>query len=155
VQATTEALLVAFWRMSRTLKRSHTGPIEPALWWVLHTLACDGPGRLSELAAHLQLDLSTVSRHVRALEDAGYLERTTDPNDRRATVISMTDKGTDALEEAGRARAEHLDTVLARWSERDLRTLRRLLDRLADDLNAHLDADLEADLVNDTVGTPE
>lgn len=137
VQATTEALLVAFWRMGRVLKRSHAGPLDPALLWVLHAVACDGPLRLSELAGHLHLDLSTVSRHVRALEDAGYLERTADPDDRRATRISITAKGTQIFDEAKDARAKQLDEVLTRWPKRDLETFERLLGRLADDLEQY------------------
>jgi DNA-binding MarR family transcriptional regulator len=134
VQATTEALLVAFWRMGRALKRSHQGPLEPALLWVLHAIACDGPMRLSELATHLRLDLSTVSRHVRALEDAGFLQRTPDKDDRRATQISISDKGTKIFDEGRKAQAVRVEQALVQWSEDDLQTLERLLSRLATEL---------------------
>lgn len=124
---------MAFWRMGRALKRSH-GPLEPALLWVLHATACEGPLRLSDLASLLQLDLSTVSRHVRTLEDAGYLERTPDKDDRRATQISISDKGTHILDEGRAAQVDRIDTALAGWADSDRKTLERLLSRLANEL---------------------
>lgn len=133
VQATNEDLLVAFWRMGRALKRSH-GPLEPALLWVLHATACEGASRLSELAGRLQLDLSTVSRHVRTLEDAGYLERTPDKDDRRATQISISAKGTRILDEGRAAQVALLDSALTKWTENERQTLERLLGRLANEL---------------------
>ena len=134
VESTNDALLVAYWRMGRALKRSYQGPLEPAMIWVLHATACEGSTRLSDLATRLQLDLSTVSRHVRALEDAGYLERTPDKDDRRATRISISAKGTQVLDESRAAQVERLEAVLAGWTERDRGTLERLLGRLADHL---------------------
>ncbi|MBM7791113.1 MarR family winged helix-turn-helix transcriptional regulator [Tenggerimyces flavus] len=133
MQAKNEDLLVAFWRMGRALKRSH-GPLEPALLWVLHATACEGPSRLSDLAGRLQLDLSTVSRHVRTLEDAGYLERTPDKDDRRATQISISAKGTRILDEGRAAQVELLDSALTKWTESDRKNLERLLGRLANEL---------------------
>jgi DNA-binding MarR family transcriptional regulator len=143
VEGTNDALLVAYWRMGRALKRSYQGnqgnqgnhgPLEPALLWVLHATACEGAMRLSDLATRLQLDLSTVSRHVRALEDAGYLERTPDKDDRRAMRISISDKGSQVLDEGRAAQRETLEKALATWTERDRTTLERLLGRLADHL---------------------
>jgi len=49
--------------------------------------------RVSELAGCMGLDASTASRHVRHLEDGGYLARTGDPGDRRASRVRLTPKG--------------------------------------------------------------
>jgi DNA-binding MarR family transcriptional regulator len=131
-----ETLLVALMRLVRLVKRGNDAPIEPALHYVLHTVACSGPTRLSDLAGQVQLDVSTVSRHVRALETSGYLERASDPDDRRAALVSVTETGNRVLEEAAARRRARLDAVLAQWPADDVHTLERLLDQLAKDLEA-------------------
>ncbi|MEQ7006492.1 MarR family transcriptional regulator [Actinopolymorpha sp. B17G11] len=131
---TPEALLVALMRMIRLIKRTQPTAIEPALQYVLYTVNCAGPLRLSDLAEQVQLDVSTVSRHARALETSGYLQRTVDPDDRRAAHLSVTNAGRQVLDDAFARRRANLDAALADWPEGDLHTLERLLNRLADDL---------------------
>ncbi|GAA2755758.1 MarR family transcriptional regulator [Actinopolymorpha rutila] len=131
-----EILLVALMRLVRLVKRGNDAPIEPALHYVLHTVACSGPTRLSDLAGQVQLDVSTVSRHVRALETSGYLGRASDPDDRRAALVSVTEIGNRVLEEAAARRRARLDAVLSQWPADDVHTLERLLDQLAKDLEA-------------------
>lgn len=132
----TEALFVAIARMVRLLKRVPGTSIDPALQYVLHAISGREPLRLSDLAALVQLDVSTVSRHARALEDVGYVLRTVDPDDRRASLLSTTEAGRQVLEEIFDRRRALLDTALAAWSEEDRRDLARLLTRLSDDLDS-------------------
>jgi DNA-binding MarR family transcriptional regulator len=131
---TSEALLIALMRTLRLVKRVHEQSVEPSQVWLLHTLACAGPVRLSELAGRLHLDASTVSRQVRALEGSGHIERTTDPDDRRATLLTVTGSGRQVLQESFDRRRARLAEVLEDWPRDDLATLERLLTRLADTL---------------------
>lgn len=48
---------------------------------------------LNELADQLHLDKSTVSRTVETLVNNGLVDRTIPKNNRRTTLISLTDKG--------------------------------------------------------------
>ena len=131
------ALATLFFRLARALKPASTGdPVEGPVLVVLHQLASTGPTRLSDLAGALGLDASTVSRHVRALEAAGYLTRTEHPADRRAALLSVSPAGSAACEAAVTRRAARLDTALAGWSATDRQALTTLLDRLASDLAA-------------------
>ena len=52
-----------------------------------------GQSSVTELAAALELDKSTLSRTVDGLVQAGLLDRTTDPTSRRQQVIRLTEKG--------------------------------------------------------------
>ena len=103
---------------------------------LLKTLLCHGPMRLSALAAELELDASTVSRHVRQLEDRGLLERADDPDDRRASRVTVSAHGRSCLENAANSRRAMIATVLERWSDADREQLRLLLNRFHDDLVA-------------------
>jgi DNA-binding MarR family transcriptional regulator len=52
-----------------------------------------GRTSVTELAALLELDKSTMSRTVDAMCRAGLLDRETDPDNRRQQVISLTEEG--------------------------------------------------------------
>src|SRR6266542_2452096 len=104
--------------IARRLKpRATDSRLDPASVWVLHYVEAQAPLRVSELAKCMDLDSSTVSRHIRHLEENGYLSRTDDPDDRRATRIGLTDAAT------------------ADWSEADRETLKTLMTRLADSID--------------------
>lgn len=122
--------------ITRRLKpRPIDSRLDPASVWVLHYVAAQAPLRVSELAKCLELDASTVSRHIRNLEENGYLSRTGDPDDRRATRIGLTDRGRAVLEESMRARVAIIDAATADWSEADLQNLTKLMTRLADSID--------------------
>jgi DNA-binding MarR family transcriptional regulator len=101
----------------------------------LKVLATCGAMRLSSLATALELDASTVSRHVKQLEDRGYLGRTTDPDDGRASQITVTDEGRDALVAHVARRKEFITKALAGWSAAERESLRDILDRFNKELN--------------------
>jgi DNA-binding MarR family transcriptional regulator len=89
-----------------------------------------GALRLSELADTVQIDLSTASRQVAALEQAGWMTRDRDPEDRRAWRVRLTPDGERVLIANKRARQEALRDALADWSEDERQTFGRLLGRL-------------------------
>ena len=91
---TGQDLVVALLGVGRRLKaRLPQGHIDPAMMFVLHQIQANGSLRVSELAGCMGLDASTASRHVRNLEDGGYLARTGDPGDRRASRVRLTPRG--------------------------------------------------------------
>lgn len=103
-------------------------------WAVLVPLQQDGDRRCSALAHHLGVDVSVASRQIAVLERLGYVERRPDPQDGRASLISLAPAGAEALAAARDLRAEWSLTALADWDEADARLLTGLLDRLVSDL---------------------
>lgn len=122
------------------LKRQAGEREDPATVFLLRHVRAATPRRVSDLACSSRLDVSTVSRHVRQLEDAGLLTRTEDPDDGRASRLQITEPGRLMLERALGARADALTAGMAGWSSADRETLTSLLSRLASTLNAHRDA---------------
>src|SRR3954469_17428042 len=92
-----------------------------------------GPLRVSDVGQHLAVDLSVASRQVRALIDAGYVEKQPDPDDARATLLSTTDDGRRVLEESHRRMVHAFGRVLEDWSDEDIASLAGSLERLRDD----------------------
>ncbi|MGH3532744.1 MAG: MarR family winged helix-turn-helix transcriptional regulator [Mycobacterium sp.] len=93
--------------------------------------------RLTELAARAQLSLAATSELVNDLAALGYLTRRPDPDDGRAKLIDLSDRGRRLLADAG----DRVADIEARWAQaagaRDFAhmcaTMQRLLDRIAPD----------------------
>jgi DNA-binding MarR family transcriptional regulator len=96
-------LRVALARLSRRLRRHELAGLTPTQLAALATIGKTGPMRLGDLAAAEGIAPSTLTRLVTALEDSGYVQRTADPSDARASTLAITAHGQEALE---RIRAE-------------------------------------------------
>jgi DNA-binding MarR family transcriptional regulator len=102
---------------------------------VLHHVQLKGSLRVSALAEGLGVDISTASRQVRQLEAGRFLDRTGDPDDRRAFQVRLTRRGRAALDQAMRARAVVVDRATADWPDNDRAALTTLMTRLAESLD--------------------
>ena len=91
-------LRVALARLSRRLRRHELAGLTPTQLAALSTIGKTGPMRLGDLAAAEGIAPSTLTRLVTALEDSGYVRRTADPSDARASTLAITAHGQDALE---------------------------------------------------------
>jgi DNA-binding MarR family transcriptional regulator len=108
--------------------------LDRPLYGILGRLQAAGPQRTSDIATHLGVGISTVSRQIAQLETEGLVQRGSDPSDRRATIIGLTEKGAQLVARLRAARREFLSGVLDDWSPTDIDDLGRLLERLTDDL---------------------
>jgi DNA-binding MarR family transcriptional regulator len=121
-------------------------PVEPhrsldrAAYVILRHLDEAGPQNVSALAARLNLDGSTVTRQVGAMEREGLIAREADPSDGRGTVVSATASGLRRMSMVRLARAELYDEMLASWTEADRADLATLLTRLNEALSARTQA---------------
>ncbi|HEX2903583.1 MAG TPA: MarR family transcriptional regulator [Jatrophihabitans sp.] len=104
---------------------------------ILGTLSNHGPSRLSAVADKCGFDQSTASRQVSALEQAGLLERTTDPDDRRAVVLKASPKGKRLLQRLEIGRRKRLERLLNGWTAEEIATFTTLLGRLNESTERH------------------
>ncbi|KRD43764.1 MarR family transcriptional regulator [Cellulomonas sp. Root930] len=95
---------------------------------MLRTLdRCDGPCRLGELAAALDVAPRSVTSKVDAAEADGLVQRMPDPTDRRATLLELTPAGRSLLAAISAQRHEGAAERLGRLSPEDQAELLRLL----------------------------
>lgn len=80
---------------------------------VLAGVQWGGLRTLGALAEHERVTAPSMNRTVNCLEEAGYVTRTPDEQDRRKVIIDLTDAGRRVLEETARRRDAWLEDALA------------------------------------------
>lgn len=83
-----------------------------------------GPVRIGELAAADHCSQPTMSAQVQRLETEGWLQRSVDPDDSRASLISLTSSGQRTLDRAREARREVVEPILQTLDPTDRARLR-------------------------------
>ena len=86
--------------------------------------------RQKNLAEKAHINPSSTSEVVTKLEDDGYLLRTIDPSDKRATVLKLTEMGAVRAEEISGEREAFLDDYFGRLTDEEKQTLSDILDKL-------------------------
>ena len=115
--------------------------LERSSYGILCQLADEGPQRLGSLATAFGLDPSTITRQVQALESLGLAERSTDPTDRRASILDLTGEGRVALDRTRQHRRDRLRQALADWEASDREEFARLLTKFNESVEGLLLAD--------------
>jgi DNA-binding MarR family transcriptional regulator len=93
-----------------------------------------GEQSITDLARDLRMTQQGASKHVAELERLGLVSRTVRPDDRRARVVALTDRGRESIDVARAARAD-LDRRLQELvGEGGHRALREALVSLLDGL---------------------
>ena len=88
--------------------------------------------RLTELAARAGMTKQAMAELVAEIERRGYIQRTTDPADRRAKIIEYTDKGWAIVRLALSALGELEAEITGRLGEPSVRQLRDALLEILD-----------------------
>ena len=96
---------------------------------LLDHLAARGPMRASTLVGHFSMDKASVSRQVQHLIDLGLVDRTPDPEDGRATLLSASDEGRRRLSDVSAHRRKLLDERLGDWDDQELADFAAVLAR--------------------------
>ena len=127
-----DALMSLMMALGRRMRQRQPGDVID--YSAFKLLSHQGPMRVSAMAQVLGLDASTVSRHAKQLEDRGLLERTEDPDDGRASRVTMSEQGTACLAQSFETRRHVISSALDGFSDDERETLRDLLGRLVQTL---------------------
>ena len=98
---------------------------------ILATLDRLGSMRMSDLAAEIGLDRSTISRQVAAVVRSGYVQKVGDAADARASQLQLTARGNAARRKLAAAWRQIVTELVEDWSADEQAQLGRLLGKLA------------------------
>lgn len=99
---------------------------------LLSYVAVYGPASVGELRRVFGHKPSTLTSLLDRLENAGWIERAINPNDRRGFLISTTRDGARVGKRARRVVEKFEAEILAQVSQRDLAGFHKVLETLAD-----------------------
>ena len=94
---------------------------------VLQVLARLGPVKQTQLAAELGMAARSITQAVEAMERDGLVRRSSDADDRRAKVVTVTEEGTRALAAGEAAGDEILRSIFQRLNPDQLAALDEIL----------------------------
>jgi DNA-binding MarR family transcriptional regulator len=103
------------------------------LLWELHRM---GPSTQQALAAALKVSPRNVTGLVDALEAAGFVVRGPHPTDRRATLVTLTELGSQTMADMVRDRELIASELVADFGEDQLMQFGRSLDTVTGRLRA-------------------
>jgi DNA-binding MarR family transcriptional regulator len=107
--------------------------LEPGWYDVLATLRRIGPPyrlRPTEFSNTLMLTSSGTTKRLDRLERAGLITRAPDPDDRRGTLITLTDAGRELVDKASEAHLENERRLVSALTAAERRELADLLRKL-------------------------
>jgi DNA-binding MarR family transcriptional regulator len=102
-------------------------------WKVLTHLQLDGPPHrksVGQLGKWADLSSGAMTNRIDRLEQAGFVKRAPDPDDRRGVLVELTDAGRRAWEESVSAQAAKESFVTGALSADEKKQLNALLRRL-------------------------
>jgi MarR family transcriptional regulator for hemolysin len=99
-------------------------------WLILVALKQQRWRTQQEIAAAVGIEGPTLTHHLDAMEKAGLIERTRDPDDRRAMRVEMTKAGDKLFMQLAKAAIEFDQRLREGISDKDLETARRVFQRM-------------------------
>jgi DNA-binding MarR family transcriptional regulator len=95
---TAERLRLSVARLARLLRQQDDSGLGPTVTAALSTIAKHGPITLGDLAAREQVAPPTITKVVEKMVAAGLIERSSNPSDRRVSLVGITALGAERLE---------------------------------------------------------
>lgn len=97
---------------------------------ILMFLQKNGECLQNKLQSDLKIDLAPISRHLKILEQKGYVIRKRNENNNREVFVSLSDKAVNELTECEKNHQESDDSLCVSLSDEEIDQLTQLLDKL-------------------------
>ena len=101
---------------------------------LMRALHCHGPQIMTSISDELGVTRRNVTALVDALEEEGQVRRTAHPSDRRATVIELTERGSERMNRTYHEHPASVAELFETLSPEDRSHLVRILGALRDEL---------------------
>jgi DNA-binding MarR family transcriptional regulator len=102
---------------------------------VLRSVERRSGASIGDVAEDLGIEHSSASRAVTQVVAAGFLIKSSSPEDKRRTILELTDTGRQALRNTTARRREMVADAVIDWMPSDIARLNELLRRLADEFD--------------------
>ena len=104
--------------------------LTPTQFSVLETLYSKGDLRIQNLIDSILATSGNMTVVIRNMVRDGWIKRETDPDDRRACIVSLTEKGRKKIIEVLPDHIQNVQKVMSVFSEEEQKQLQSLLKKL-------------------------
>jgi DNA-binding MarR family transcriptional regulator len=126
-------------RLSADTLRASAPEVNLSEFRALVILSENGPQRLVDIAAALDVTSTTVTRLADGLAELGFVERLRDSSDRREVYLSIAAAGRDLVRTVASQRRRFVISVLREFPERDQAIALRLISRIISSASSQLE----------------
>ncbi len=123
-------MVVALFTLTAGLERARRQRKAAGALSLLQVIAGHEGIRPSDLADQQLVHPSLVTRQVRELEDAGYVQVTEDPTDGRSWLVTLTPAGSSEMRRLQQVGLDRFASFVADWEPGEVRALAALLEKL-------------------------
>ena len=102
---------------------------------ILRTLHRNGPQTQKELLEKMNIRQATLSETLSKMEENGLIIKSRPENDRRVTVIDLSDKGTEITLARREKHHRQRDALLECFTDEEKQTLEKLLSKWYEHMN--------------------
>ena len=127
--------MIVFHKAARTIRaieaqifKKHD--LTPTQFSVLETLYSKGDLRIQNLIDSILATSGNMTVVIRNMVRDGWIKRETDPDDRRACIVSLTEKGRKKIIEVLPDHIRNVQKVMSVFSEEEQKQLQTLLKKL-------------------------
>ncbi len=125
-----ERLRLVVLRLSRRIRTNSVDELTPSQQAVFASIAKNGPATIGRIAELEHVQPPSASKIVASLEARGLIERQSDPDDRRCSLIAATPAGLAYLDEVRAAGRSWLAAQLTELGHTDVQLLAAALPAL-------------------------
>jgi DNA-binding MarR family transcriptional regulator len=129
-KADVQAMVTALFTLTSGMERARRQRKAAGTLSLLQLVADRQAIRPSEIAGLQDVHRSLVTRQVRELEDAGYVEVAADSADGRSCLVTLTPAGASEMQRLTEVGLDRFALFVADWPPADVRMLTALLDKL-------------------------
>jgi DNA-binding MarR family transcriptional regulator len=126
-----QSMVAALFKMNAGIERARRQRKGAGTLSLLQVIAGREAIRPSEIADLQRVHPSLVTRQIRELADAGYVQVTADPADGRSYLVALAPAGTDELLRLTQVGLDRFALFVADWEPGDVQMLAVLLEKLA------------------------
>jgi len=121
-------------KQTKFLARDDSGvkDSEKYILWMLATLNDGQPETPSEAAKKLNVTLAAITHHINSLEEQKLVVRSASPDDRRVTLISLSDTGATMVETLRKSYWKKICGLIEYLGDEDSSELIALMTKISD-----------------------
>ncbi|MBV1710309.1 MAG: MarR family transcriptional regulator [Erysipelothrix sp.] len=111
-------------------RKSGLGGKPVSMLMMIGQLTKQGPVPVSELKKYMHISAPAITQFVNILHFKGYVQKFSDPMDKRKSLIALSEKGEKELKKAMEKLKVHMGLMVRHLGENDTRTLNEILSKI-------------------------